>query len=77
MQKLFTKGTCMRNYDKLYVEGDQEVQPFYIKFAVVIHFLLLFRKCCRSENNIYVSRYDKTSLKLCKHFEQIFPQDLY
>ena len=32
--------------------------PFTCKFPMVMHFVLILHKCCRSENNFYVSNYD-------------------
>ena len=29
-KKYFTKGTCMRNYNRFYVEGFQELCPSYM-----------------------------------------------
>ena len=29
-QKNFTKGTCTPNYSRFYVEGQQELRPFYM-----------------------------------------------
>ena len=27
---IFTKGTCTPNYNRYYVEGQQELRPFYM-----------------------------------------------
>ena len=37
-----------------------------------MHFVLILHKCCRSENNFYVSNYDLTSSKYCKSFSLEF-----
>ena len=28
---IFTKGTCTQNYSRFYVEGQQELRPFYVQ----------------------------------------------
>ena len=38
--------------------------PFTCKFPMVMHFVLILHKRCRSKTNFYVFSYDKTSLKL-------------
>ena len=46
--------------------------PFTCKFPMVMHFVHIPRRCCRSKTNFYVFSYDKTSLKFCASF-RFFP----
>ena len=52
------KGICTRNYKGFYVAVNKSNVPFTCKFPMVMHFLLILHKCCRSENTFYVSNYD-------------------
>ena len=60
------KGICTRNYKGFCVAVNKSYVPFTCKFPMVMHFVLILHKCCRSENNFYVSNYDLTSSKYCK-----------
>ena len=42
--------------------------PFSCKFPMVMHFVPLLNKRCRSKTNNYVFSYDKTSFKFCARF---------
>ena len=42
--------------------------PFTCKFPMVMHFVPILHKHCRSKTNFYVFIYDKTSLKFCASF---------
>ena len=42
--------------------------PFTYKFPMVMHFLPIFHKRCRSKTNFYVFIYDKASLKFSAGF---------
>ena len=42
--------------------------PFTCKFPMVMHFLPILLKRCRSKTNFYVFSYDKASLKFCASF---------
>ena len=42
--------------------------PFTCKFPMVIHFVPILPRCCRSKTNCYCFSYDKTSLKFCVSF---------
>ena len=42
--------------------------PFTCKFPMVMHFVLILHRCCRSKTNFYVFSNDKTSLKFCASF---------
>ena len=42
--------------------------PFTCKFPMVMYFVPILHKRCRSKTNIYVFNYDKTSLKFCASF---------
>ena len=42
--------------------------PFTCKFPMVMHFVPIRHKRCRSKTNFYVFIYDKTSLKFCASF---------
>ena len=42
--------------------------PFTCKFPMVMHFVPILHRCCRSKTNFYVFSYDKTSLKCCASF---------
>ena len=42
--------------------------PFTCKFPIVMHFVPILHRCCRSKNNFYVFIYDKTSLKFRASF---------
>ena len=42
--------------------------PFTCEFPVVMYFVPILHKCCRSKTNFYVFSYDKTSLKFCASF---------
>ena len=42
--------------------------PFTCKFPMVMHFVLILHKRCRSKTNFYVFTYDKTSLKFCASY---------
>ena len=42
--------------------------PFTCKFPMVMHFVRILHKRCRSKNNCYVFSYDKTSLRFCASF---------
>ena len=49
---------------------------FTCKFPMVMHFVTILHRRCRSKSNFYVFSYDKTSLKiLCKF--QIFPCSIH
>ena len=39
--------------------------PFTCKFPMVMHFVPILHRRCRSKPNFYVFSYDKTSLKFC------------
>ena len=39
--------------------------PFTCKFPMVMHFVPILYRRCRSKTNFYVFSYDKTSLKFC------------
>ena len=41
---------------------------FTCKFPMVIHFVPILHRSCRSKTNFYVFFYEKTSLKLCASF---------
>ena len=43
--------------------------PFTCKFPMVMHFMLILHKRCRSKTYIYVFSYDKTCLKFCASFK--------
>ena len=61
--KIFTKGTCTPNYSRFYVS--KSYVPFTCKSPIVIHFVPIFHRRCRSNPNFYVFSYDKTCLKFC------------
>ena len=42
--------------------------PFTCKFPMVMHFVQILHRRCRSKTNFYVFSYDKTSLKFCAGF---------
>ena len=42
--------------------------PFTCKFPIVMHFVLILHRCCRSKIHFYVFSYYKTSLKFCASF---------
>ena len=42
--------------------------PLTCKFPMVMHFVPILHKHCRSKTNFYVFIYDKTSLKFCASF---------
>ena len=42
--------------------------PFTCKFPMVMHFVPILHRRCRSKTNFYVFGYDKTSLKFCANF---------
>ena len=42
--------------------------PFTCKFPMVMHFVPILHRRCRSKTNFYVFSYDKTSLKFCASF---------
>ena len=42
--------------------------PFACKFPMVVHFVPILHKHCRSKTNFYVFSYDRTSLKFCASF---------
>ena len=42
--------------------------PFTCKFPMVMHFVPILHRRCRSKNNFYDFSYDKTSLKFCASF---------
>ena len=42
--------------------------PFTCKFLMVMYFVPILHKRCRSKTNFYVFSYDKTSLKFCALF---------
>ena len=42
--------------------------PFTCKFPMVMHFVPILHRYCRSKTNFYVFSYDKTSLKFCASF---------
>ena len=42
--------------------------PFTCKFPMVMHFVPLLQKRCRSKTNFYVFSYDKIGLKFCASF---------
>ena len=56
-----TKAAFMSRVSKSYV-------PFTCKFPMVIHFVPLLHRRCRSKTNFYVFSYDKISLKFCASF---------
>ena len=53
-----TTADFMSRISKSYV-------PFTCKFPMVMHFVPILHRCCRSKTNFYVFSYDKTSLKFC------------
>ena len=42
--------------------------PFTCKFPMVMHFVPILHRHCRSKINFYFFSYDKTSLKFCASF---------
>ena len=42
--------------------------PFTCEFPMVMHFVPILHKCCRSKTNFYVFIYEKNSLKFCASF---------
>ena len=42
--------------------------PFTCKFPMVMHFLPILHRRCRSKTNFYVFNYDKINLKFCAIF---------
>ena len=42
--------------------------PFTCKFPMVMHFVPILHRRCRSKPNFYIFSYDKTSLKFCASF---------
>ena len=73
--KIFTKGICTLNNSRFYVEGQQELCPFTCKFPMVMYFVPILHKHCRSKTNFYVFSYDKTSLNFCasiRFFHAVF-----
>ena len=42
--------------------------PFTCKFPMVMHFVPILHRRCRSKTNFYVFSYDKASLKFCASF---------
>ena len=56
-----TTAEFMSRVSKSYV-------PFTCKFPMVMHFVLILHRCCRSKTIFYVFSYDKTSLKFCASF---------
>ena len=42
--------------------------PFTCKFPMVMHFMLILDRCCRSKTNFYVLSYNKISLKFWVSF---------
>ena len=42
--------------------------PFTYKFPMVMHFVPILPRWCRSKTNFYVFSYDKASLKFCASF---------
>ena len=53
--------------------------PFTCKFPMVMHFVPILNRRCRSKTNFYVFSYDKTSLKFCaslRFFLSVFMEKL-
>ena len=58
---LQTKAAFTSRVSKSYV-------PFTCKFPMVMHFVQILHRCCRSKTNFFVFSYDKISLKFCASF---------
>ena len=56
-----TTADFMSRVSKSYV-------PFTCKFPMVMHFVPILHRCCRSKTNFYVFSYDKTRLNFCVSF---------
>ena len=77
--KVFTKGTCTPNYSRFYVEVSKSYVPFTCKFPMVMHFVPILHRRCRSKTNFHVLSYDKIILKFCaslRFFLAVFMEKL-
>ena len=50
--------------------------PFTCKFTMVMHFVPILHRRCRSKTNFYFFSYDKTSLNFCASF-RFFPCSIH
>ena len=72
------KNICSKNFHERYLytqttadftsRVSKSYVPFTCKFPIVMHFVPILHKRCRSKTNFYVFSYDKTSLKFCASF---------
>ena len=52
---ILMKGICTRNYKGFCVAVNKSYVPFTRKFPMVMHFVLILHKCCRSSKIIFMS----------------------
>ena len=67
-QKFSQKALVPRGTANLMSRVSKSYVPFKFKFPMVMHFVLIFHKRCRSKTNFYVFSYNKTKLKFCASF---------
>ena len=71
-QKISRKGPVPQTTADFTSRVSKSYVPFTCKFPMIMHFVPILHRRCRSKTNFYVFSYDKISLKiLCKF--QIFP----
>ena len=69
MQQIFSrKVLVLQTTADFMLKVSKSYVPFTYIFPMVMHFVLILHKRCRSKTNFYVFSYDKTSLKFCASF---------
>ena len=67
-QKLSWKAFVLQTTVDFTSRVSKSYVPFRCKFPMVMYFVPILHKRCRSKTNFYVLSYDKTSLKFCASF---------
>ena len=67
-QKFSQKVLALQTTADFKTRVSKSYVPFTCKFPMVMHFVSILHRYCRSKTNFYVFSYDKTSLKFCASF---------
>ena len=69
LQQKFSRKVLVSQTTAYFTSRDSKSYvPFTCKFPMVMHFVPILYKRCRSKTNFHVFSYDKTSLKFCASF---------
>ena len=66
--QIFIKGTCTPNYSRFYVDGQQELRPFYMLIPYENAFCADSSQVLQVKNQFLCFSYDNTSSKFCASF---------